>query len=226
MLTTRADGGRTPSSRTLAELPARVVVFLSAVGSHAAIRALLAEGGYGRDDHEEGWALLGKACAYGSSGADPLEELPARQAMAEIAGWVSTHFPRLRAALERLHPEALTLFAGVEAPSDAPSALLALALMLQRLGALDAAGSTVLETFARRGVDARELRRLAELVETARAAPIPSSTGPVRDPREAELTELWRWWSDWSATARVLVGRKDWLSALGLYARKAAARGA
>lgn len=226
MSTTRAEVVRTPSRQTLAELPARVVVFLAGIGTHAAIRAVLAEGGYGPEDHEEGWALLGRACAYGSSGVDPHAELPQRQAMSEIASWVGTHFPRLRAALERLHPEQLTLFAGIETPSDPASALLGLALFLRRLDALDAAGSEAVHTLNRRGVDRPERDRLAALVATASAAPKPASGGAVRDRREAELVQLWRWWSDWSATARVLVGRKDWLCTLGLHARRRPARGA
>jgi len=145
---------------------------------------------------------------------------------ARRSSWVTTHFPRLRAALERLHPEELALFAGIETPSDSASALLGLALFLQRLNSLEAAGSEAVHTLHRRGVGRPERERLAALVATASAAPKPASDGPLRDHREAELVQLWRWWSDWSATARVLVGRKDWLCTLGLHARRRPARGA
>ena len=43
-----------PSRFTLGRLPGRVVLFLQAVARYPALRAVLAEGGYRRSDHEEG----------------------------------------------------------------------------------------------------------------------------------------------------------------------------
>jgi hypothetical protein len=43
--------------------------------------------------------------------------------------------------------------------------------------------------------------------------------------REAELVALYHWYTDWSTTARALIGRKDYLVALGLSGRNKRQRG-
>jgi hypothetical protein len=215
MSTTRSGVPRRAPARTVrAELPERVVVFLRAIGTHAAIRALMAEGGYGRADHEEGWGLLGAVCRFGDSAFDPFADAPAREATREIEHWVATHFPRLHAALDREIGDT-RVFDTIESPA-APGAVLALATLLARLRA-DANAARVL---ARRGLDRAERRRLAELVRAAQSAPAAGEPTPVRDAREPELTALYRWYTDWAATARAVIARKDFLVTLGLAERE------
>jgi hypothetical protein len=214
-----------PGRSVRAELPERVVVFLRAVGTRAPIRALMAEGGYTRADHVEGWELLGAVCAFGEGSFDLFADAPARAATAAIERWVATHFSRFQAALEREVGDG-RLFDGIERPAER-EAVLALATLLARLDDLPAR-SKVVAVLARRGLDKSERQRLAEQVGAAQSAPAPTHDGPAHEERIDELTALYRWYSDWAATARAVIARRDYLIAMGLAerVRRRGARGA
>lgn len=215
------DPNQKPGDWVMRELPARVVVFLRGVGSHAAIRAAMHTGGYGPRDHEEGLSLLLSACPYRSIGFDPAEDEPARKAVAELETWVRTHGARLRAALERLHPEQLGLLSGIDASGEA-RAVLAVATSLERLNTAEATSpkSPVFTTLEQRGFDRAARQRLEQLVKTAQSAQAPRETPePDLDP-DADLLALYRWFHDWSTTARTFIKRKDWLIHLGLSQRR------
>src|SRR5260221_648132 len=75
---------------------------------------------------------------------------------------------------------------------------------------------------------------LGDLVYTAQSVPMPMATTPathvttdadanIRDPRQKELIALYRWFTDWSATAHALIARRDWIIVLGLVDRRRAA---
>jgi hypothetical protein len=206
-----------PSRHVLSELPARVVIFLSAVGRDGALQAALARGGYTAEDHREGWRLLEAACAF-TEAADPNARTAAQDTAAELAAWWSTHSTRLKTAITRLQPEHGDLFAGIEA-YDETSAILAVATLLARIEQKERGKATaLLDTLARRRLDAR-----ARSATRARA----SVAGGWRDcdhgagPRVArkELTALYQWYRDWATTARSVLGRKSSQIALGLATR-------
>ena len=139
-----------------------------------------------------------------------------------MTAWVRAHFPRLIAAVDRLHPAERWLFAGIDSPGGA-EAPLALATLLERLDALaERRAAAVLETFTRRGVGTVERGRLRALVEIAMAAPEPGEPELADAWREVELVALHRWYADWCTTARACIARKDWLIALGLAGRRRA----
>lgn len=223
-----------PSEWALRELPARAATFLHVLGGHAPMRAAMQSAGYGPGDHDEGLCLLLSACSYGSTGLDPSEDEPAREAAAALEHWARTHVGRLRAAVERLHPEALWLFASFDAGTSS-SALLGVARLLEQLQALeaDASNAAVLETLARRGFDPRERERLESLVRTAQRAGEPSSPAEPGSPTvhdsprgecaastDEAILALYQWLSDWSTTARAVVRRRDWLIRLGVSRRR------
>jgi len=208
---------RIPSRFVLARLPERVVAFLHAAGTHAGICAAMAAGGYTGADHREGMRLLAAVCTYGTSGADPRADEPARQAEAELSAWVKVHLRRLQTAVERLHPEC-ALFDGIEPRAPAES-VLALATLIARVRECTSASDAVRETLAKRGFDSAEKERLFALVGQAQIATATSSDASVREPRVAELVALYRWHCDWAATARALISRKEFLIALGLAGR-------
>src|SRR5688572_10604010 len=99
-----------PTPWALRDLPARAARFLHAAASHRGIAELLARGGYSEEDHAEGLALLGRVCAYRASAAGLSADEQARLADGELRQWVTTHVPRFRAAVERLHPADVALF--------------------------------------------------------------------------------------------------------------------
>lgn len=223
-----------PSDWALRELPSRAATFLWVVGSHAPIRAAMQSAGYGSRDHEEGLTLLLAACPYGTGGLDPSEDQPAREASASVERWARTHVGRLRAAVERLHPDALWVFASVD-PMFAGSSLLGVAQLLENFQLMDGDDeyTDVLETLARRGFGGTERARLESLVQTAKRAREPSnpetpnSSNVASSPRgesdgspdEAVLL-LYQWLNDWSTTARAVLRRKDWLIRLGVSRRR------
>jgi len=240
------DRTRSPSEWDLRDLPARVVTFLYAAGTHAPIRAALQTGGYTITDHHEGLRLLTAVCAFRSTGVDPAENEVPRRAEAELHDWLRTHPPRLQAALQRLHPDQAALLRDVSSsePSTAP---LVVAQLLERLDALpnDVPSTSALTTLARRGFDTHERQRLWRLVHIARQALPPqgaadgalgearqepgwsmdgaggSSASNADGPSQTDnLIALYDWYSDWVATARAFVRRKDWLLRLGLMRRR------
>jgi hypothetical protein len=208
-----------PSDSVLAELPARAITFLRAIATRAPIRALLGEGGYGAEDHAEGLALLTRVCDYRDTSSPGTPPSRAQSAMAAIHDWVSTHFPRLRAALERLHPSAAGLFPDTNARHPEAS-LLALAQVIDRLRrGPESRDSALMATLERRGLVRAELQRLGELVEAAQSAAPSSPYTPDVEPRTDELIALYDWYRDWAETARRLIKRKDYRISLGIAGR-------
>jgi hypothetical protein len=211
-----ANGRQAASEWAVRELPARAATFLRAVSVHAPIRAALASGGYGPAEHQEGLTLLVMTCSYGQGGTNPQEDDPQRRAEAALLQWGRTHFGRLHAALMRLHPEYAGLFSLGDAERSA-SAVLSIAALLDALDAL-AAGAPVLATLSSRGRDATVHNRLRGWVNAACEAPTPAP--PASDTPDSALQQLHDWYTDWSATARTFIRRKDWLIRLGLGARR------
>ncbi|MBN1612087.1 MAG: hypothetical protein JW940_35980 [Polyangiaceae bacterium] len=205
-----------PCDRTLADTPARVLVLLSAIATRAPIRDLMSQGGFSAEDHAEGWTLLTRACEYRATAAPASEHFRARSAMAEVHGWVTTHFARFRAALERLHPEAVALFP-ITDTRYAGDALLALAHVIERLrGNGDEHDRALRATLARRGLDGNEIERLGRLVRDAQSVGDAVDKEMEVEARTAELVALYRWYRDWAETAKRLVARRDYRAALGL----------
>jgi hypothetical protein len=202
-----------PSRTARHELPVRVVLFLRAVSASPPIRQVLQQGGYTEADHREGWHLLGPLCGWDDGGLDAAADRRARQARERCARFVSQHFDRLEAAIERLHPEHAALFSFRDAAATDP--IVRLATWLERLERLaEDGGLEVLATLARRGVDPAARGALARDVREATAAP-PTPERPPRD-RDADVAALHRWYRDWSTTARTLIRRRDWLVTLGV----------
>jgi hypothetical protein len=143
---------------------------------------------------------------------------------------VRTHFPRFLVALERLHPEFAYLFPAIPGRDDA-RAVLDLRTTLDRVTRLAAQHPTpaVIRTLVQRGLTDRERARLAELVLVAQSASLPveangdeaaqndgATKGDSGTERDRAYEALLAWHRDWSATARAVIRRKDWLIAMGL----------
>jgi len=198
-------------------------MFLRAIATRAPLRALMSEGGFTAEDHAEGWALLSRACEYRAKSSSTTERNRAKRAMAEIHDWVTTHFPRLRAALERLHPADGGLFPETDTRYPEES-LLGLARVIERLRHGDEGRHAALvATLARRGLDARELERLAGLVRDAQGVGAVTTDEAEVEARTEELVALYGWYRDWAETAKRCVTRKDYRVSLGIVRRRGAA---
>lgn len=221
-----AARSRKPPGKDVArDLPARVVTFLRVIGHSASIRSALEAGGYTAEEHAHGQQLLLAVCPYAAPGFSVTEDEAARASAAELLAWARASFYRLRAAMERLHPESAGFFATFDFSSE-PEAVLACAQLFEWLAPL-APSAPVRVTLAKRGLDESEIARLRRVLATAQHAAPPAETvtssggSPSDVDPDAAITELYAWYKDWSATARSFVRRRDWLIRLGLARKRA-----
>ena len=238
---TRSDANAHPSRQVLAELPLRVVLFLGAVCRYDVIRTTLRAGGYGLDEHQEGCRLLQAVHEYPSLALDHASDERARSALNAIDDYARTHFVRFRAMAERYFPSLTGLFPSLT--EEPASALHAMRTLLDWLNAAESVEQKqIVRKLAERGLTLAERRRLTELVATATAVETStitsnatstnatsanagvSATGASAtstDAQEQALLDLYDWYSDWAATARALIKRRDHRAALGIGEKRA-----
>jgi len=233
----------TPGATVLEETPGRALDFLRGVTRSRVLYAQLAHAGYTQEEHQEGWRLLFKAAGYAPDApVAPPPRADADAAIVELDAWDEAGFARVRAALDRLHPEQSELvFAGGLAASAGAAAVVGVKTLLDRLDALEhgkdrpkaarKADLAALATLDRRGITAAERARLRALVE--RAAVIGDAPGDGEKTRLAEraartrtedLARLYAWYKDWSVTARSVIKKRASLITLGLAKRKSRAK--
>ncbi len=219
------------SNEVLQRTPERVLPFLRAIGTNAAIRNAMGAAGYTEADHEEGWKLLLGVAGF-APGAQPvsMHDASARSAIAELDAWDESGFRRIRAALDRFHPEASReLFEGVTASTGA-GAVVAITTVLDRLDAFESgseAHKAAVATLDKRGIGKNVRQQLRDLIAIAKKAELPA-TLPQPATESVEQSEklgaLYAWYRDWSETARAVVRRRDHLQQLGLAQRKRSKR--
>ena len=217
--------------RILEETPARVIPFLRAVATRAEIRAAMMAAGYTDEEQAYGWKLLLIASGHIAPSLSVTDDEKARMAIAEVDSWDESGFRRIHAALKRLHPEQdAFVFSGLQTGQGA-SAVVSVALLLDRLDALEsspdreatrAADHAALATLEKRGIGPAERQRLRELVSLAQTVkpPVISEGVPGEAEREAALRDLRAWYRDWSETARAVIVRRDHLILMGLAKRR------
>jgi hypothetical protein len=216
-----------PSRRTLEEAPGRVLQFLIGVGKSPVIRAILYAHGYDAEQHAYAWSLLAKLTAYGPAHDPAIVDAAVRNAVIELDAWDEPNFARIKAALDRLHPEqSQFVFHGLAA-SQGPQAVLGIRLFLDRMDALEKsperkatrkADHAALDTLSKRGFTNEERQRLAGLVQMATTVVVAE---PATDnERSAILGELYNFITDWGTTAKVTLKRRDHQIQVGIAQRK------
>jgi hypothetical protein len=197
------------------------MALLRAIAMRREIAAAMKEGGYTEEDHREGFRLLLAACDLVTELTGAPDAGPARAAIGQIDRWVVKNFARLEAAVERLHPDDADLFAGIDGEMQVVGeGVVRMATLLARIEERERGGgpaAAVVKTLARRGLNAAERARLAALVRNAQHAEADAVEPPPS--REAELLAVYRWYTDWSTTARAVVTRGDYLISMGLAGR-------
>ena len=230
-----------PSATVLEETPARALAFLRGLGRSPLAHGQLEQAGYRQVDHEEGWQLLFKAAGY-APGVPDAPDSTGDDAIVTLDAWDENGFARIRAALDRLHPEQSSfVFAGDLEAESGPKAVIGVKTLLDRLDMLDSgkgrpksahkADAEAIATLERRGIGEAERARLRALVEEASAlgpsAPIREavqSSAARKEARTADLAKLHAWYKDWTTTARSVIKQRSSLIALGLANRRARAR--
>ncbi|MBN1612086.1 MAG: hypothetical protein JW940_35975 [Polyangiaceae bacterium] len=204
--------------------PERALLFLRAVATNQRIRYAMASVGYTDAEQAEGWQLLLAASGYAAPKPSHDADAAARQAIIELDDWDEAGYRRIHAALERLHPEQDTIvFAGLEA-NRGPSAVLGVAILLDRLDQLEAGSAedrAAIATLQKRGITPsvrQHLRGLLSLAQTAKPAETPVVESVPSN--QQALEALYAWHRDWSETARAIIRRRDHLILMGLAKRR------
>jgi hypothetical protein len=221
-----------PSRQTLDQIPPRVLMFLIAVGTSVPIRAALASRGYTQKESDYAWDLLKKLAGTTSAGdSGPSIDKKVQDAIVELDRWDEPNFESIEATLQRFHPEqAQFVFEKLEA-KQGPEAVVSVSTLLDRLDTLESgedrkdtrkADTAALKTLGERGYTKDERKRLRDLVKLSQSVVL---VAPVSDEeRTKALTALYRWLSDWSASAKLVISRRDHLIRLGLAKRKKTAK--
>lgn len=211
-----ANGSHSPSRQVLRQLPERALVLLMGIGGNATIRAVMVAGGYSAEHHKRGQRLIEILSDYGTGGVNAIDDEPGRQARQELGDWARTHMRRLRFGVEHLHPEHEGLFEGIDATNV--DAVFAVAKLLTRMEAIEAAAPEVHNTLEERGLHARERSRLRELIDCAQRV-VPPAVEEDPERRAEARRQLYSWYTDWGHTAKTLIRRRDVLISLGLAGR-------
>jgi hypothetical protein len=214
-----------PSRRVLDETPRRVFTMLQAVGTMVSINEALVAEGFSQAEQDHAWGLLHNICNYHKdSAASPIDSR-VRNAIVELDAWDEPNLARISATVGRLHPDQYdAMMRNLEATTGV-AAVLVVERTLDRLDELekstDEKQRAVVATLAARGYDTKERKRLRDLVTVAKSAPTLPVVGA--DPDEVRLQDLlalYRWYRDWSETARAVITRRDYLIRLGLATRR------
>ncbi len=173
--------------------------------------------GFGAEDLDDGWRRLRAACSA------PVESQPARKTgdvEPKIAAFAKTIAPRTRTALRTTHPAQMKrLLDGLPAAHGATRVLYVTAF-LDRCDALASgkgkthkADLTALAALRARGLtDAARREARAWIARATSFAPMAAA----QRSDDAALVALHAWVKDWSACARSVITRRDWLIRLGV----------
>ncbi|MCK6576040.1 hypothetical protein L6V77_33715 [Myxococcota bacterium] len=213
-----------PAQPSLNRTPEKALRLLMAVAKTPGIRQAMESAGFGAAEVDEGWRLL-RAASEPSDGnvpAGPRSDAEVAAANRTILVEGVAYLRRVDAALDRNQPAiAAEVMAGAHAGLNP---VLAVDLVIQRLEALtadarpEAAATLAMLESRKLGVEQRRI--LSEAIATAtgrRAAPLPAGDGAAsREARHERLIALFRWYTDWSTTARHVVANRHDLIVLGL----------
>lgn len=228
---TRAPIPSLPSRFLRDVTPGRVLAFLAAVAAEPEIRRRLEGAGYDpRVDGRQAWRLLENVVEPPLGRVEEVHS-DAFDAMRSLEAWLDPHLRRIGAALAHHHPDAQAFVMHGLAPAEGAGAVLMARALLDRLDVLESGGGDArpgdegaLATLARRGFGPDVRRQLRGLVARAQRWSPPQEQPRRGADLDAVHAALYAWWCDWSATARVVITRRDHLIRLGLATRRRPAR--
>jgi hypothetical protein len=214
-----------PSRRVLDETPGKAFTMLQAVGTIVPIHEALKAEGFTAAEMDAAWRLLHNICNYQKPADVGAIDYRVRDAIVELDAWDEPNLARISATVARLHPEQYEgVMRNLEATTGV-AAVLVVERTLDRLDELEKSADeklrAVVQTLAARGYTAAERKRLRDLIAVAKSAPaLPAVPADPDEARLPDLLALYRWYRDWSETARAVITRRDWLIRLGLANRR------
>lgn len=195
----------------------RVLRFIHGLRSPR-IGAQLVRYGFGQADLDRGWELLKKSIG------ERLQVSPKQatdpQAIERLDAWENRWFPVAQATLAYEHPAVeekvflnLRQTTGVEV-------IISVGTFIERVDALangnddDKAAHALLVLRGLNDTTLGEARNLLQELSVVEPLPLPDPEETKRAQAEADA-ELWGWYKQWSAIARVAITRGDYLRQLG-----------
>lgn len=227
------------SNEVLEITPERATKLLSAIGAVPELRTLMQQAGMHDDDLIEGRTLLLDCLAAPRGPNEPRDTAAAanqRAAVATLDQWDEPTFARAKAALSRYFPATCDYLFDNLASARGADAVRGVATFLARLQTLETGKDAnrsahaqndkrAVELLAKRGLTKEERERVGKLVDLA-LAPTPVlpkvETEGEAERRRQKLTSLKLWFDDWSATARTVVTKRNYLIRMGLASRHVA----
>ncbi|GAB5543295.1 MAG: hypothetical protein SangKO_030550 [Sandaracinaceae bacterium] len=211
----------------------RVLRFLLGVRNRRVSRVLQRHG-FDQEELERGWTLLRNLSA-GRLNSQPSALDPALMGALDV--WENRWFPIAEATLTARAPAARDLVFRNLSRTEGPAVVISVGTFLERLEALPRAaaadgglgedGESARELLARRGLTEEvvaEARSLLERVGSIEPPEEPEPEDHAAD--EAAEQELWTWYLEWSAIARVAISDRRLLRSLGFLRYKSQASGA
>jgi hypothetical protein len=217
-----------PSVSTLQRTAPRALSLLTGIGKVPYLADAMRAQGFGEAEAAEGYALIQRA-TQPLPDATPSMPSAVSAALRTLSGEGLSFVRRVQALFARRSPAlAREVFATVDV-SGAP--VLVVGAVLDRLDALRAdARAEVVATMMlleQRALGAEKRAELATLVRVATGQEtLPVEGGPdgdARAAREAAQLALYRWYADWSETARAVARHRSDLIILGLARRRSSA---
>lgn len=223
-----------PTSPTLNRVPEKAVRLILALAKLPRARQAMEAAGFDQAEIDEGWRLVRSLQDATSDRptAELLSDARAKAAHRRLASEGMAFVRRVEATLQRRHPAMAETMAAAFEPGQQP--VLAVDTLLQSLNALvlDARpeSAAVLALLEDRKLGQAVRRELAELVDIAigrDAAPVPADDGEARrSARLDNLVALYRWYQEWTTTARSVVPHRHDLIVMGLAKPRKAAEAA
>lgn len=217
---------------TIGDKAHRVLRFLMGVRNRRASR-VLERHGFDQEELERGWTLL-RNLSSGRLGSQASVLDPALIGALDV--WENRWFPIADASLTARAPAARELVFRNLTRTEGPAVVISVGTFLERLEALPRAaadgglgeeGESARELLARRGLTedvVAEARRLLDKV--GRIEPTEEPEPEDQEAHEAAERELWTWYLEWSAIARVAISDRRMLRSLGFLRYKSQASGA
>lgn len=204
---------------------ARLVRLLSGILSPRFARRAALEG-YSMDEHLEGWRLFDTASGRhrtlamafeGDVAPETFLDPEKKRIFEQIDSFENLWFPRARFIIARFVPAEhverfqSAFFRDLKQQPMGPLVVDSVSVFLDRVEALDASdepgAKEVAATLRRRGLTAKRIATMRELIETVRTSTIPVARR-TEEAREADrlqqlgLEQARSWWNDWATTLR------------------------
>ncbi|MCA9710767.1 MAG: hypothetical protein KDK70_33305 [Myxococcales bacterium] len=193
------------------------------------IASALASRGFGKDDLEEGFALLRGLTDVSLAVLPPTSPDPA--VVTELDRWENTWFPVANATLLRHYPD-------VHAPvflhlsqTEGSAVVISVSTLLDRLAALTDPeagygpdGEDARALLERRGLTPAVVAEAEELLERVGSLEAPPVELPDLEEENARLAAaeeaMWAWYLEWSEIARSAIKDRSLLRRLGFLSRR------